>query len=213
MQPAWSGFSVTNANVADFKNLSINSATNWSGAQAGNYLQDTTNLAVTTAFGLAGGTHTLTVVISENFWVAPANAPLLMSTSGGGSIGVISGSNTLAAGDIGYVDNSNVLATSMTPGGAATPDSTGGKSLPPGTTGNYTLSPSPATAVAPAMRFTMTEVFNLTFTVGANSVAASGGISDTFTVTPVPAPAGALLALAGLPCLGIGAWLRRRQAA
>jgi len=50
------------------------------------------------------------------------------------------------------------------------------------------------------------------FTTGLSSVIDGGAVNfASFAPTAAPAPAGIVLALSGLPCLGIGHWLRRRR--
>jgi hypothetical protein len=191
--------------------MNITSNTNWSGTPLSALMSDSNNITVTANFG--GGTpHTLTVVISENDWKAPASAPLLLSSSAGGSIGSTGGAFSLTATNQGFVDTSNTLP-GLSPGGTATPISNASASL--GGTGTASLyyTPSPSTNTAPGgVPFTLTEVFTFTTSsvgVPGNSVSISGTVS----VAAVPEPSTLLSALAGVPTLGMGVWLRRRRRA
>jgi hypothetical protein len=60
--------------------------------------------------------------------------------------------------------------------------------------------------------FSITEVLTFTFTLDAGSGQTSANVSAS-TVATAPAPAGLVLALTGVPVLGIGSWLRRRRQA
>jgi len=48
---------------------------------------------------------------------------------------------------------------------------------------------------------------------GTPGIGTSLSLDNNGFITPAPAPAGLVLALAGMPALGLGAWLRRRGAA
>jgi hypothetical protein len=56
--------------------------------------------------------------------------------------------------------------------------------------------------------YSLTNIGQYTLTSGTDVTVVSGNTE----VTPTPAPAGAVLALSGLPVLGLG-WLRRRKQA
>jgi hypothetical protein len=56
--------------------------------------------------------------------------------------------------------------------------------------------------------YSITDVLNFNLTSGSATTGDSASL-----VTPAPAPAGLLLALAGIPALGVGAMLRRRRVA
>jgi hypothetical protein len=135
----------------------------------------------------------------------------LLSSSAGGSISSGGTAETVTATNQGFIDNSNLLP-GLSPGGTSTPLANASATL--GGTGTATLlyNPSPGTAVAPGgVPFALSEVFTYTFAAGTYTGGGTADVSGSVSVTPVPAPAGFMLALAGLPCLGIGAWLRRRR--
>jgi hypothetical protein len=55
--------------------------------------------------------------------------------------------------------------------------------------------------------------YSLTMEVNIDADVAGATTSGDFNLSPVPAPAGVLLALTGLPVLGVRAWVRRRKVA
>jgi len=59
-----------------------------------------------------------------------------------------------------------------------------------------------------------TSPFSLveTFDINLKKVGDTLNYSSSTTLSAVPAPAGVVLALSALPCLGLGAWVRRRKA-
>src|SRR5262249_33659135 len=151
------------------------------------------------------GNHTLKIVISENGWTAPAGNPLNVSTSAGGSTGG-PGGTTVNASNQAFLDTSNTLATTATPGGTAVPASPATASATsPGTGTNPLLyNPSPAVSLVPGSSlWTLTNM--LTFSSTNWQVGSTANVSSSVTVTPaaVPVPAGLVLALTGLPCLGL----------
>jgi len=201
--------------VNNLFNVSVNSQTNWNGSQQGDLMSDTSNNTITALFG--SGTHTLTILISENDWMAPTTNKVLLSDSTGGSIGVIGigATNNVSASVTGYLDTSNALPTTINPGGSATPTTSASASVTgtgfTNTTAPLVFNPGTVSAIVNSSTpFTLTEKLVYTFTVSGNPVIASGGSSTTLTAT-VPVPAGVVLALSGLPVLGAGAWLRRRR--
>jgi len=203
--------------VNNFSINSINANTNWSGSQSGSRLGTSFNADFSTAFGPNGGTHQITIVISENGWLAPVGSPLILSQSAGGSVGNTDGSppnQTLSVSSTaqGFLDTGNTLAITQTPGGGFTPVANAGASVVG--TGSHALvyAPDPAISIVPgSVPFTMTTkyVFTVT-TTGTNT--GDFNVSGSLTAA-VPVPAGLVLALTGLPTLGLGAWLRRRRQA
>jgi len=202
------GFGIS---VTDFSNIQVGSLTNFPGTNPNANESNTTNGQVTTAFGTSGGTHTITFVISESNWSAPTSIALGLSTTGGGSIGGGLG-GTINATNQGFLTPNDILVdTSATPGGAPTPKQTASALSPLTGTNSLVYTPTPATSVVPGgTPFTMTEVISYTFTVAAGSGQITGDFSGSVNASPVPAPAGILLAITGLP-VGIGTWLRRRR--
>lgn len=190
-------------------NLQITSATNWSGSPSGGLMTDTTNALATFTGNFTG---TITVVISENSWTAPASSPLLLSSSAGGSIGETGGTLSVTGTNQGFFDNTNTLATSMTPGGSSTPKATASNSLTSSGTAPLVYNPSPGSnVIVGGTPFAMTQVFSFTAS-GSGAVSGdSANVSGSVTVAPVPVPPGFMLALTSLPALGVGAWFRRRR--
>lgn len=210
-----------------FTVTSGSSTSNFPGLASGSNLNlgNSTQVSTTAGF-VAGTTNTLTIVVSENGWMAPTSSLLALSSSAGGSAGNSGTANmTISSTYTSYLDSSagnNVYlngtppTTFVTPaGGSAPSNTTGNVSVAPGTpsTNSLVYNPASATAiVAGGTPFTMTSVLTFQVTLAAGDTGgASFGANDTTTANAVPAPAGLVLALTGLPCLGIGTWLRRRQ--
>jgi hypothetical protein len=207
------GFSVSNAVVSNFDISSITSTTNFSGTPSGSLMSNTSNNKISTAFGAGGGTHTITVVISENGWLAPTGTPLTLSSSANGSAGDAGGSVTVNATNQGFLDTSNTLATTTAPGGSSTTLANATASQTAVGTANLIYSPSPSVASVPGgTPFTMTEVFSFKFTVSAGSGQDTANVAGSVSAisAAVPEPASLVLAFTGLPFLGLG-WLRRRR--
>jgi hypothetical protein len=139
---------------------------------------------------------TLHLYASQNNYTLPAGSPLMVESALGGSVntGTLTLTNIFQA----YADkNNNLLGRT-----------------------DYTNGPQSATANGTSFQtgsasglFTRTGDFSLTTQV--NFTLSSGGkanYSDHENVTAVvPAPGGVVLALTGLPVLGIGACLLRRR--
>jgi hypothetical protein len=201
------------------------------GTQGGSNLALSSNEQISTQFGAAGGSHTITIVVSQNGWTAPGGTSLVLSSSAGGSFDYLTGTLTYLTGTPttantqsvsatyqGFLDNTNTIypggAALTTPGGASTPIQTTGtvSRTSPGTS---SLVFTPGTSINPSVPggtpFTLTDVLSFTFTVGPGSGQTTANVSASTTVTSVPAPAGLVLALTSVPVLGIGAWLRRRR--
>jgi len=194
-------------------NVNITSLTNFPGSPSSGLESNTSNNQITLGTTLATAT-TITIVVSENGWTAPASAPLLLSSSDGGSIGSAGGALSVSATNQGFVETPGLtLPSTTTPGGVSTTLANASASLAGAGTNTLTYSPSPSTALAPGgVPFALTEVFSFTFAAGA-AAGDTADVSGSVSVAPVPAPAGILLALTGFPALGVGAWLRRRRQA
>jgi len=167
-------------------------------------LSDLLSASVTVANNDLSGGHTLILYASQNNYTLPAGSPLRVESGMSGTVnsGTISGTGVFQA----YADkNNNLLATGTPTGGAAITDFTNGPqtAIPTGSTFDT------GSAVGTFARTGMYSVTSrATFVVSAGG---SGNFSSHVNLTAVPAPAGVVLALAGLPCLGIGAWVRRRK--
>ncbi len=186
------------------------------GSPGGSNLILSSNEQISTTFGATGGTHTIKIVLSQTDWNSPVGNPLTLSSSAGGSISnLISGSNPNAQTHVtatyqGFLANSNVLFATPAAGGTATQTATASVTG----IGSNGLVFTPGISVNPTVPggvpFSMTDVLTFTFTQDAGSGQATANVSAS-SVASVPAPAGLVLVLAGLPCLGIGRWLRRRK--
>jgi len=110
----------------------------------------------------------------------------------------------------------------------------GGSILPPGGTTtsdtwvsqlNTTFTTSPSVAHSGPMNLNgPTDVMNFSATVpysmttqisvtGSPILGSQLSLDSNNSITPTPAPAGLVLALTGMPVLGVGAWVRRRRTA
>jgi hypothetical protein len=204
-------FGVLGATTSDgLFTLSLSAlATNYSGTPSAALMSNNSNISVIQNFS-ESMPHTLTVVISENGWTAPASAPLILSSSAGGAIGSTGGAFDLTATNQGFVDTSNALA-GLNPGGTSTPIANASASISGTGTASLVYTPSPSTNTAPGgVPFTLTQVFTFTSS-NAGTIGNSVNISGSVSVSAVPEPSSLLSALAGVPVLGMGVWVRRRR--
>jgi len=142
-----------------------------------------------------GVAHTLHLWVSSDGYTLPLGGLLGVESSMGGTLNTGTLTPTFQA----YADKANaIFGTSDFTNGLQT-TSFNGSSFDTGSkfgvfsrTGNYSL----------------TSVTNLALGGGAQA-----NYSSHVNVTAVPAPAGVVLALTALPCLGLGFWRRRRQQA
>jgi hypothetical protein len=172
---------------------------------------------------LTTGTHTLTLLVTNTGYTLPAGSQVLLSSSGGGSYVGTSG-NTVVGNTLGFLDPNNTMFGNglggtipvASPSGVVSPNS---QSTPTSTTGTVTgngmteslvyTPPTGTNLVTSAVPFSLT---NVTFFTFHGAIGDTANISNSLDTTAVPAPPGLGLVLAGLPCLAIGIWLRRRQA-
>ena len=160
-----------------------------------------------------GKQHTLSLVLSANNFTSPGQAGSQMLLS---STASITGTGLLGPSDSftyqGYADaNNNLFGTTSPPpvggvasGGAVT---TGLSSftMADGTLTQGKTDTKTATFVRTQDLYSLTSVSTFTMTGG-------GSIGfATSTAAALPAPAGIVLALSGVPLLGLGHWLRRRR--
>jgi len=196
-------------------NINFSSITNWSGSTAAATESNSVTGLLTVAAPITLATpQTVTVVISESFWLAPSGA-LMLSSSAGGSIASGGTPFSVSSTNQGFVDNTNTLATTVAPGGTSTPLANAAASVGTSGTSPLVYSPSPATNLAPGgTPFALTEKFTFTVAAGQTLVSGDGeNVSGSVNVAPtvVPVPAGFVLALTGFPVLSVGAWFRRRR--
>jgi hypothetical protein len=157
------------------------------------------NNAVSTLY--SSGTHTLKVYVSSTGFTAPSIPSEILGTASsitenGGHTdvtfkSVVDQNNTLFGGVAGVGAGDNTTSNSVTY--SANGQAGGGTS----TFTPFTLSSTP---------YALTNEGDYKMDAGTSLTVVSGNT----TVSPVPAPAGIVLALTGLPCLGIAGWLRRR---
>jgi len=207
-------FYIVNGSVGGAFSINITSLdSNYPGTPTSANEANTTTGSITTTGTVAAGT-TVSIVISESGWMAPSTAPLLLSSSAGGSLTSAGSAYSLTATNQGFLDVSSTLP-GLNPAGTSTVLATANGSAGAGGTAPLIYNPSPSTVLAPGgVPFVMTEVFTYTFpTAQSVTVGDSIVVSGTVGVTAVPVPAGFVLALTGLPALGVGAWFRRRRQA
>jgi hypothetical protein len=189
--------------------------TNFPGDQTGSSMSLSGNSRVLADFGPSGGHHSITIVYSEDGWLLPVGTPITLTSFGGGSAIITGGSGTVGATYQGFLDSSAGNAVYGTPLLFATPAgaSTALQSATRSSSGSLLLNPD--TAVNPSVPggvpFTMTTVFTFDFNLAAG-VKGSANLSAS-TIAAVPAPAGIVLALTGLPAFGLAGFLRRRRQA
>jgi hypothetical protein len=206
------GGSTTHFSITNGSGLSNNP-----GTQGGSNLNLSSNEQIATTFGATGGTHTITIVLSQTGWTSPTGTPLVLSSSAGGSIAYVAGTNPNATESVsssyqGFLDTTDTLFGQ--PASGSTPGQSASASLSSVGTAPLNYSPGTSTSLVPgAVPFSLTDVLSFTFTLGAGSGQDTANASVSTTAAATPAPAGAVLALTGLPFLGIGAWLRRRKQA
>jgi len=157
--------------------------------------------AVTSIQNTSGATHTLRILASQTNYTLPGGSPLNVESGLGGSliVGTTLGLNGVFQA---YADkNNNLLGLG---------DYTNGpqSAAQAGTTFD-TGSASGLFARIAGSPYSLSSVVTLTIG-GGGTVNYSNHVNVTPTAT-TPAPAGVVLALTGLPCLGFGTWLRRRK--
>lgn len=141
----------------------------------------------------AGAAETLTIQISDTDFTA---SPMPMNLNYGGTNGP--GTTSSAVGGTGLSnalyntgDASTTVPTSGTFGASAAFSGSGTFTVPNNGGSNYSL----------------------TVAVTLTNDGSAGVSSGDAHLTSAPAPAGLVLALTGMPALGLGAWVRRRRVA
>lgn len=174
------------------------------------------NEQISTTFGATGGTHNITIVLSQSDWLAPSGSPLTLSSSAGGSLSYATGTNASAAESVsatyqGFLDDTNTLFGQPAAGSSPLQSANASRT----SVGTSPLVFSPGTSVNDNVPggtpFSMTDVLSFTFTLDAGSGQATANASASTTTTVVPEPSTLLLALTGFPLLSIPAWLRLRR--
>jgi len=201
---------IYNSNTTHFSITNGSALSNNPGTPVSANLDLSTNEQITTVFGVNGGTHTLKIVLSQTGFTAPAGSPLNLSSSMNGSfVGTVTG-NSVSANYQGSLDPTNALFG--TPASGTTSPLTGTiVTVAPAVSQPLILLPGTSSKLVPGgTPFSMMDVVSLTFFANPGSGQDTANVSGS-TVATVPAPAGLVLILSGLPCVGIGTWLRRRQ--
>jgi len=167
---------------------------------------------------LVAGSGTLTLSVGANNLTLPPGTPLAWSSGAGGSyapqpgIPPLLGAGSAALTFQSYADNTNTLLGTQQTLNAQPGD-------PPSSTVPMTFNTDEATGLfnkAPNATYSLRS--DVTITLDNNSAAVPlvfdgsiVGFQGHNIVSTVPAPPGLLLALSGLPVLGVGHWLRRRK--
>jgi len=192
-------------------------SSNFPGLQTGASLNQNSSAQVSTGanFFTGGNTHKITIVISESGYTLPVGTPMSISSSSGGSFLSTGGVVTLATTNQSFLDTSGAAyvpgAVYAAPGGVGTGVATGSNSTTSTLPMNFLQDTVGANNIPGATPFTITNVITLTFTLDSGG-SGQGGLSSSTLVT-VPAPAGLVLALTGVPCLGLVSRFRRRRTA
>jgi hypothetical protein len=163
-----------------------------------NLMTSTTEVTNTT-----GSPHTLNINVTEQDYTFPgtSGSTLSMTSHIGGTVTTGGPSQTLTFQS--FADNLNRdfgTDATTTSTGKQTPDVTGSMAS------SYKNDATPAT-------FSRTSTLYSVTVTNALALVAGGDLNygSTTTLAATPAPAGLVLALTGLPALGIGGWLRRRH--
>jgi hypothetical protein len=159
--------------------------------------------STTTVQNLSGSTKTLHLYVVQTNYTLPSSPVLAIESSLGGSVttGTLGMTGIFQA----YADPNNANPISNT--GVFTPPSyTNGPQNGILNGGSYDTGSASGSFTQGSGGYSLTGV--VTFDLSGGGKANFG---DQINVTPTPAPAGVLLALSAFPCLGIGAWLRRRR--
>jgi len=154
------------------------------------------------------GTHTIKIELNYNNYVLPVGTPLLANNAASATFTNSPSTNGQATFQAwGSTANSSSFETGTTAGQMSV-------GSPVGTATGLVLGPTPNSFL-----FTNTGSYSLSQTLSlkldggtTGPGTAAGQVQGTTTVT-VPAPAGLVLALTGLPVLGGFGWLRRRNSA
>jgi hypothetical protein len=174
------------------------------------------NEQISTTFGATGGTHTIQIVLSQTDFLAPVGSTFILSSSAGGSMAYLAGTNPSATESVsatyqGFLDNTNTLFGM--PGAGSTPLQSASAAASGVGTSPLVFAPGASVNgnVPGGVPFSMTDVLTLTLTLDPGSGQDTANATATSAAAIAPEPCSLVLALAGVPALGIGTWIRRRR--
>jgi len=205
--PAGSGIYTASISqqVGNFLFTALVESTNTPGGNPA--LLSLTNTSIANNNMVSSGTDSLNFTVSATGYTIPPT-PVTMTNSITGLSSLGTGSSAMSS----YVDGSNALAavnstgqavfTSPQPNGAL-PNS--GISIVTGTSHSSNVGPTGTINYLPGPDFSMTISGTASLTAGAQAT-----VDWTADVYGTPAPSSALLAVAGMPVLGL-AWMVRRR--
>jgi hypothetical protein len=140
------------------------------------------------------GAHSLVITVTGSGYTAPTTPPPVQAvTSFTGNV------NASGTGTDGYSFSATAGSTTI-----ASNSASGAFAIPPG---SFTPTNSTVGISSLSAPFSIQHSITLNMSVHNEKI----NYSSQTTLTSVPAPAGLILAVTGLPCLGFGAWLRRRK--
>jgi len=153
----------------------------------------------------AGGTLRLILEQTGLGASTPLGAVTFKSDVGGVLTAPLGSSITFAS----YIDSTGAVPV-LGPDGATSTAVTG---IGPGSASlSQTFTPPPGNfSGSTGTQFTNTGSYSIYTVVTVNFEAGGGSVSFNQITGTTPAPAGLILALAGMPTLGLGVWLRRRR--
>lgn len=180
---------------------------NTNGDAVAAFVFDTTSDIINTGGGTgASHTHTIEIQIAAQPFLLPGQAGTMMT-----GFNTLTGLNSVPKYNLAYTDPN---AVGLDVYARITPDL-----AVPGTTvrtAAHSYAPDPDSLLAvktPGISFTRGSQFGITNVI---SIVLDAGQAQQVTsqaqVTAVPAPATAILALAGAPIFGVFGWMRRRKA-
>lgn len=150
------------------------------------------------------GTHTIEIKVAFVDYSMPAGSPLLAVSSGSANF-ADSNNKDFATGQAwGNAANTSAFNTGAT-GGKQTANSPGGDAF------GVVLNPNPSSfSFARSGNFALNQDLLISLTNGTNTTGQDQFSTIVTSPGVVPAPAGLVLALTGMPVLAFGGWVRRR---
>jgi len=148
------------------------------------------------------GNHTVELKLVYDGYTLPVGSPLIVTTSGSANFGDSAAGDKATGQAWADAGNTNAFNTGTT-AGVQTATS-------PGLTANgVVMNPNPASfMIGRSGAYSLKQDVAINLTADANT---TGQANLLTTVQAVPAPNSAILALAGVPMIGLFGWLRRRK--